>query len=116
MGAASRYSVLYGALRAMGIQDVSGAPGHQPMLHVSRVEWVASIAVAVALVLLRALVFVLWEQSHFDADQAIVGLMAKHILEARAFPLYFYGQQYLLGVEALLVVRPSSWGGYPSPR
>jgi hypothetical protein len=56
-------------------------------------------------------VFVLWEQSHFDADQAIVGLMAKHILEARAFPLYFYGQQYLLGVEALLVVPAFFLGG-----
>ena len=53
-----------------------------------------------ALVILRSAVWTFWEQSDFDADQAIVGLMAKHLAELRAFPLYFYGQHYLLGVEA----------------
>jgi len=57
-------------------------------------------AAAVALVLFRSAVWTVWEQSDFDADQAIVGLMAKHLAELRAFPLYFYGQHYLLGVEA----------------
>jgi hypothetical protein len=57
-------------------------------------------AAAVALVLLRSAVWTVWEQSDFDADQAIVGLMAKHLAELRAIPLYFYGQHYLLGVEA----------------
>jgi hypothetical protein len=66
-------------------------------------ERAAAIATASALVILRAFVFVWWEQSHFDADQAIVGLMAKHLIETRAFPLFFYGQQYLLGVESWLV-------------
>ena len=37
---------------------------------------------------------------HFDSDQAIVGLMAKHLSELQTFPLYFYGQGYMLGVEA----------------
>ena len=37
----------------------------------------------------------------FDADQAIVGLMAKHISEGRAFPVFFYGQSYLLGARGL---------------
>lgn len=44
----------------------------------------------------------------FDADQAVVGLMAKHISEGRAFPLYFYGQNYLLAVEAYLAA-PVMW-------
>jgi hypothetical protein len=66
-------------------------------------ERVIVIAGACALVAFRAIVFVWWEQSHFDADQAIVGLMAKHLIEGRAFPLFFYGQQYLLGVEAWLI-------------
>jgi hypothetical protein len=57
-------------------------------------------AAAVALVIFRSAVWTVWEQSDFDADQAIVGLMAKHLAELRAFPLYFYGQHYLLGVEA----------------
>jgi hypothetical protein len=58
--------------------------------------------VAVALVLFRSLVWTLWEQSDFDSDQAISGLMAKHLAELRAFPLMFYGQQYMLAVEAWL--------------
>jgi hypothetical protein len=57
---------------------------------------------AVALVLFRSLVWTLWEQSDFDSDQAISGLMAKHLAELRAFPLMFYGQQYMLAVEAWL--------------
>ena len=44
----------------------------------------------------------------FDADQAVVGLMAKHISEGRAFPLFFYGQSYLLAVEAYLAA-PVMW-------
>ncbi len=44
----------------------------------------------------------------FDADQAVVGLMAKHISEGRAFPVYFYGQSYLLAVEAYLAA-PVMW-------
>lgn len=43
-----------------------------------------------------------------DADQAIVGLMAKHIAEGRAFPVYYYGQNYLLAVEAYLAA-PVMW-------
>jgi hypothetical protein len=66
-------------------------------------ERIAVLTAASALVLFRAWVFIWWEQSHFDADQAVVGLMAKHLLEGRAFPLFFYGQQYLLGVESWLV-------------
>jgi hypothetical protein len=55
-----------------------------------------------AVVLFRAGVFVFWERSQFDADQAITGLMAKHLAELRAFPLFYYGQSYMLAVEAWL--------------
>ena len=58
--------------------------------------------VVVLLVLFRSAVFVFWEQSYFDSDQAIVGLMAKHLAEMRAFPVFYYGQSYMLGVEAYL--------------
>jgi len=34
------------------------------------------------------------------ADEGIVGLMAKHILEGRALPVFFYGQDYLGALEA----------------
>src|SRR6185503_3658219 len=55
-----------------------------------------------ALVVLRSLVFVGWPASHFDSDQAVTGLMAKHLSELRAFPVFWYGQTYMLGVEAWL--------------
>ena len=51
-------------------------------------------------VLFRSAIFVFWERSHFDADQAITGLMAKHLAELRALPVFYYGQSYMLGVEA----------------
>jgi hypothetical protein len=63
----------------------------------------AVYVLAVALVLLRSAVWVLFEQAHFDSDQAIIGLMAKHLAEGRAFPLFFYGQHYMLAVEPWLV-------------
>jgi 4-amino-4-deoxy-L-arabinose transferase-like glycosyltransferase len=33
-------------------------------------------------------------QTHVTSDEAIEGLMGKHILEGRAFPFYFYGISY----------------------
>jgi hypothetical protein len=61
-----------------------------------------SLALAVLLVAVRAAPWVLWEQAHFDSDQAIAGLMAKHLSELRAFPLVHYGQYYMLGVDTWL--------------
>ena len=56
--------------------------------------------VTAALIVLRSLVFVYYEQADFDSDQAIVGLMATHLAEGRAWPLFFYGQLYMMGVQA----------------
>ena len=61
----------------------------------------ASLTV-LALVVFRSGVFVFWPQSHFDADSAITGLMATHLADGRAFPLFYYGQNYMLGVDAYL--------------
>jgi hypothetical protein len=63
------------------------------------VAWLAALT---ALVLLRSAVFVFSPASHFDSDQAVTGLMAKHLSELRAFPVFWYGQTYMLGVEAWL--------------
>jgi hypothetical protein len=54
------------------------------------------------LVILRSAIFVFWPGSHFDSDQGVTGLMAKHLSELRAFPVFWYGQTYMLGVEAWL--------------
>src|SRR5262245_8531941 len=61
----------------------------------------AMLALSV-LVVLRSAVFVFAPASHFDSDQAVTGLMAKHLAELRAFPVFWYGQTYMLGVEAWL--------------
>ena len=41
-------------------------------------------------------------QSIIDADEAIVGLMAKHIAEGRTPPIFYYGQHYMGSFEALI--------------
>lgn len=61
-----------------------------------------AMAAAVALVLARSAVFLLWEQAGFDSDQAIFGLMAKHLLEGVAFPVFIYGDSYLLAMQSWL--------------
>jgi len=66
----------------------------------SRFAHLVTACTLAGLVLLRAFPFVWWPGTHFDSDQAIVGLIAKHISELRAFPLYYYGQNYMLAVEA----------------
>src|SRR5881296_2313911 len=36
-------------------------------------------------------------QTHVHSDEAIIGLMGKHISEGRYFPFYMYGQPYNAG-------------------
>ena len=64
-------------------------------------RWIIPAGV-VAVVLARAVVFLVSPESYFDADQALTGLMAQHLSELRAFPVFFYGQPYMLAVEAWL--------------
>ena len=72
-----------------------------PVRVTSRHLW-PFVALVVGAVLLRGVVFLWWEQASFDSDQAVTGLMAKHLSEGRAFPLFFYGQNYMLAVQAWL--------------
>src|SRR3954452_10239907 len=58
------------------------------------------LALLVAVTIVRSAVFVFAPAAHFDSDQAVTGLMAKHLAELRAFPVFWYGQTYMLGVEA----------------
>src|SRR5439155_849518 len=45
----------------------------------------------------------LTSQTHVHSDEAIIGLMGKHIMEGRYFPSYMYGQPYNAG---------AAWEGY----
>lgn len=67
-----------------------------------RLAFGLACGLAGVLILFRSAVWIWWPQSHFDSDQAVVGLMAKHISQGRSFPLVFYGQSYMLAVEAWL--------------
>src|SRR5438094_5531631 len=42
-------------------------------------------------------VILLTSQTHVHSDEAIIGLMGKHILEGRYLPFYMYGQPYNAG-------------------
>ena len=80
-----------------------------------RRELFVALGIAFALILVRFFVYTVYEQSFFDSDQAIVGLMAKHLIEGRAFPLFLYGQPYLLALDAW-VAAPFIWiGGLTVP-
>jgi hypothetical protein len=61
-----------------------------------------SLAVVVILVIARSFAFVWWPDVHFDADQAVTGLMASHLIEGRAFPVFQYAQEYVLVIESWL--------------
>ena len=69
-------------------------------------------ALAAGLVLLRSAVFVFFD-AVFDSDQAIVGLMAKHLSDGRTLPVFTYGQDYQLAIEAWLAA-PLFWLFGPS--
>ena len=66
-------------------------------------------------ILFRSTVFVFWERAHFDADQAITGLMAKHLAELRAFPVFWYGQSYMLAVESWITAPVFAVAGVSVP-
>lgn len=53
-------------------------------------------------------VLLIESQTHVHSDEAIIGLMAKHILEGRYLPFYMYGQSYNAGAawESYLATIP----------
>jgi hypothetical protein len=61
--------------------------------------FVLSIPITLA-ILVRGLLLTRW-CGDFNSDEAIVGLMAKHILAGR-FPVFFYGQFYMGSQESML--------------
>src|SRR5688572_3274593 len=58
--------------------------------------------------LLCATVLTLWRSlapiidQRLNSDEALTGLMAKHLADGRAFPLFMYGLPYITGIEAWL--------------
>lgn len=48
------------------------------------------------------MVFIFWDVIPFNSDEAVVGLMARHILMGER-PVFFYGQAYMGSLDAFLV-------------
>lgn len=94
--------------------DGSSLPAQAPSHFYSR-ERVAVMTLLVVVTMLRSAVFVVFEGSRFDSDQALLGLMTKHLIEGRAFPVFTYLQPYMLGVEAWLAVPFMLAGGVTVP-
>src|SRR6185295_9712056 len=61
----------------------------------------ALFVLLMALVCLRSWVPVR-TYAHFDSDQAVFGLMARDLAAGRSFPMFMYGQRYLLAVSVWL--------------
>jgi hypothetical protein len=61
---------------------------------------------AVLLILLVAALFRAWliatDGVSFDSDEAVIGLMARHINQGHAVPTFFYGQDYMGSLDAIL--------------
>lgn len=58
-----------------------------------------------AVILLAAawkVVFLFWDVIPFNSDEAVVALMARHILQGER-PIFFYGQAYMGSLDAFLV-------------
>ena len=81
------------------LQEAVVAPPHDTPGTSSSTPWLVVVALAIGITLARCAVPLIWTHQ-FDADEAIFGLMAKHLIEGRAFPLFMYGSPYMLGVEA----------------
>jgi len=60
----------------------------------------------VLLILLVAALFRAWlivtDGVSFDSDEAVVGLMARHINQGHTIPTFFYGQDYMGSLDAIL--------------
>ena len=52
--------------------------------------------------LIPRLVLLNHNQAGIESDEAIIGLMGKHILEDGEFPIFYYGQAYMGSLEAIL--------------
>ena len=61
------------------------------------------LSIVMILALFPRLVFLNASGFGIESDEAIVGLMAKHILEEGVRPVFYYGQNYLGALEAYLV-------------
>lgn len=69
-------------------------------MEMARKHWIDALIILLAI--LWKLLFLAWDVIPFNADEAVVGLMARHILQGER-PIFFYGQAYMGSLDAYLV-------------
>ena len=74
----------------------------------------AILALITCLGLVLRLALLVHSNFIIDADEAIVGLMAKHIAEGRPWPVFYYGQYYMGSLEPLLAALAFKFLGQSS--
>ncbi|MFN7954585.1 MAG: hypothetical protein U0610_22875 [bacterium] len=72
------------------------------------VPWLALVTLAAAL---RATLIALDHGVTLDSDEAVIGLMARHILAHGARPIFFYGQEYMGAFEAYVAAAAFALAG-----
>ena len=80
--------------------DQTGVASSLIPVHPSAQVWLC-VSVIVGF-LIRAWIVYRWQWNEPNGDEAVAGLMAKHIAQARDFPVFFYGQSYLGALEPYL--------------
>lgn len=71
---------------------------------------VGSAGAAIVAALALRLYFIVTPHGVLDADEAVVGLMGRHILQGES-PVFFYGQSYMGSLEAHLAALAFAVGG-----
>ncbi|HEX2501330.1 MAG TPA: hypothetical protein VHO73_07705 [Methylomirabilota bacterium] len=80
------------------------------MTPATRLRLAGGLAIAGVIALALRLFFVVTPHGILDADEAVVGLMARHVLQGE-FPVFFYGQRYMGGLEPHLAALGFALGG-----
>ncbi|MCZ7542501.1 MAG: glycosyltransferase family 39 protein [Anaerolineae bacterium] len=68
----------------------------------ARRVWLRLLAVLLVAAALR-LALLATDAFTFNADEAVVALMARHIHQGQEFPVFFYGQAYMGSLDAILI-------------
>jgi 4-amino-4-deoxy-L-arabinose transferase-like glycosyltransferase len=76
--------------------------------HFARQHAVFLVILAIAAVSRFVILFA--SQTHVHSDEAIIGLMAKHIREGRSLPFYMYGQPYNAGAAVEAYLAAAAYG------
>ena len=80
----------------------------KPLNHLVKLRRNGWFWAIIGFALVSRLIILVLSQRHVHSDEAIIGLMAKHISEGRYFPFYMYGQDYNAGAawEAYIAAIP----------